>query len=241
MSILAIIPARSESKRLPKKNILPLCGKPLIHWTIEVASDCDRVSRVVVSTDGLDIAERSRIARSEVPFIRPYALATDKAATKDVVLHALEWFESQGMVFDYILLLQPTSPMRDSYHINQAIDLILETNVSSVVSVCEMEHSPLWSMQLDASGMLDVKSNEKYLNMRGQDLPVHYRLNGSIYLTKTAEFLKYEQFAIAESCLPYIMTANDSIDIDTFEDFQLAEYFMRKKLLSARANAVGNC
>ncbi len=230
MSILAIIPARTESKRLPQKNTLPLCGKPLIHWTIEAASYCDRVSRVVISTDGPKTARISTIARGETPFLRPYALATDTAPTKDVVRHALDWFELRGISFDYILLLQPTSPLRESFHIDQAIDLILETKVSSVVSVCEMQHSPLWSMQLDASGMLDIKSNEKYLNMRGQDLPAYYRLNGSIYLTKVSEFLKHEQFAITGSCLPYIMSANDSVDIDTAEDFQLAEYFLQKKI-----------
>ncbi len=238
MSILAIVPARSESKRLPKKNIMPICGKPLIHWTLETASWCERLSRIVISTDSTEIAQVSVVARAEAPFIRPYHLATDTAATKDVVFHALNWYEAQGESYDYIMLLQPTSPLRESHHINRAIDLIEATGADSVVSVCEMEHSPLWSMQIDAQGYLDLASNEKYLNMRGQDLPKHYRINGAIYLTKTSEFIRTGHFAITGSCVPMMMNYTESIDVDSLEDMQMAEYFLKKKLSAISADVV---
>lgn len=146
-TFLAIIPARGGSKRLPRKNVLDLCGKPLITWSIEAGLNSKYIDKVVVSSDDDEILEISRKFGAET-IKRPDELASDTATTFDAIKHTIDNLEK----YDYIVLLQPTSPLRDQKHIDEAIELLVEKNADAVVSVCEMDHSPLWSNTLPQDG-----------------------------------------------------------------------------------------
>ncbi|MGE6433031.1 cytidylyltransferase domain-containing protein [Shewanella baltica] len=227
-SILALIPARGGSKRLPGKNILSLAGKPMINWSIEAAKKVSSITRVVISTDCEAIALTSKAAGAEVPFLRPADLSSDTSNTVDVIYHALEYFKSIGEYFDYLLLLQPTSPLRTSADIQGAIDLLNKKNADSVISVSECEHSPLWSNTLDDSLSLDKFIPNDLKNMRSQELPKFYRLNGAIYLIKIERFLQ-EGILMPSNSFAFKMDSNRSIDIDTRLDFLIAETILSER------------
>ena len=218
---LAIIPARGGSKRLPNKNILNLNGKPLIAWSIEAAKKSKYIDEIVVSSDSdeiLEIAKKYKVKALK----RPDELATDTAKSEEAILHVLENYPE----FEYIVLLQPTSPLRTEKHIDEAIELLKKKNADGIISVCEVDHSPLWSNtlpeNLDMSNFLrdDIKGK------RSQDLPTYYRLNGAIYICKTDRFLKEKTFFIKDNIFAYVMDRKSSVDIDDEVDFKLAEVLM---------------
>lgn len=226
--VLVVIPARGGSKRLPRKNILPLNGKPMINWTIDAALGVPDVTKVMVSTDCEKIAEVARNAGAEVPFLRPESLSNDTSSSTDVVRHVLEYYQENGEVFDYVLLLQPTSPLRSANDIKSAIGLLKEKCANSVVSVTECEHSPLWCNVLDDSLSMEnfIKTDMK--NSRSQDLPTYYRLNGAIYLTNVSDFLEDGLFITRNKCFAYVMPSLRSIDIDHKLDYIIAEAIMKE-------------
>ncbi|GAG81989.1 unnamed protein product [marine sediment metagenome] len=154
-TIIALIPARGGSKGLPRKNIKELDGKPLIAHTIEVAKQSRIFDRIIVSTDDKEIAEVAKEYGAEVPFIRPAELATDTADAMDVLIHALKWFKNKGQNFDYVMKLQPTSPLRTEQDIKNSMDLIIQKDGDSILSVSECEHHPFWSNTLGT----DLKMN----------------------------------------------------------------------------------
>lgn len=221
-TFLAIIPARAGSKRLPRKNLLDLCGKPLIAHSIEAALKSKYISKVIVSSDEEEILNIAKEYKAD--FIkRPDKLASDTATTFDALKHTLENVER----YDYVVLLQPTSPLRSEKHINEAIELLKEKNADAIISVCEMEHSPLWSNTLDENlNMLDFL-REEVLNKRSQDLPKYYRLNGAIYICKTEKLLENKGFFIKENIYAYKMDKKHSVDIDEDIDFIIAEKLMQ--------------
>lgn len=227
--ILAIIPARAGSKRLPGKNIKSLAGKPLIQWTMEAAKYCKSITEVIVSTDDESIVELAQKINVNVPFLRPDKLAQDESTSIDVIRHAIMFFEKQGRYFDYIMLLQPTSPLRTSCHIDEAINLLKDKKADAIISVCPTEHSPLWSNTLDDSCKMDLFISSEIKNTRSQDLPVHYRLNGAIYLTKVERLLAENTMFIKDNIFAYKMTTESSVDIDERIDFTLAEAIMKKE------------
>ena len=224
--ILAVITARAGSKRLPNKNILNLAGKPLIAWTIDEAKKSKYIDELIVSTDSKKIAEISKYYGAEVPFMRPLELAIDTADSISVLKHSIEFFKNK---FDYILLLQPTSPLRTVEDIDKAI-ITLNNKTKAVVSVCETEHSPLWSNTLpeDLSMKNFIRSEVK--NKRSQDLPKYYRLNGAIYIAETKYFYKNNGF-LGDKTKAYIMPQQNSVDIDTELDFRFCEILLNKKLI----------
>lgn len=223
--VLAIIPARGGSKRLPQKNILDLNGKPLIAWTIESALESKYIDKVMVSTDNLEINKVSKEFGAEVPFIRPESLSTDHASSIDVIKHALSFYHNK---FDYVVLLQPTSPLRLFSDIDSAFELITK-EVKAVVSVCETEHSPLWSNTLDANLSMRNFIRDELKNKRSQDLPVYYRLNGAIYIAEVNYFYQNNGF-FGENTKAYIMPQERSVDIDTELDFEWAQLLMKKRM-----------
>lgn len=227
MSTLAIIPARAGSKRLPNKNISLLNGKPLIQWTIEAALAVNAIDTVLVSTDSQDIANLSHDIGAETPFLRPSSLSGDTAATIDVVEHVMKYYETLSRIFDTVVLLQPTSPLRNADHIGHALNLFYEKDARSVASVSECEHSPLWSNMLpDDLSMADFLPNG-VANTRSQDLPTYYRLNGAIYISR-ADVIKQERKFISKSrSFAFIMDRESSIDIDTEFDLLLASHYMK--------------
>lgn len=219
--VVAIVPARGGSKRLPFKNILELKGMPLINWTIRAALNSKHVDEVVVSTDCPQIAKISKDCGANVPFMRPEHLASDTASTNDVILHMIS--ELNCTNDDIIMILQPTSPLRTSSHISEALELLENEVASGVVSVCKCEHSPLWAGQLSEDGSFEGFMSEKLLGMRSQDLPVHFRLNGAIYAYSVDELVRRKGIYYDSSVFAYEMSLYCSVDIDTDIDFKLAE------------------
>lgn len=216
-TFLAIIPARGGSKRLPRKNLLDLCGKPLIAWSIEAALKSKYISKVIVSSDDEEILNIAKEYKAD--FIkRPDELASDTATTFDALKHTLE---NVGK-YDYVVLLQPTSPLRSEKHIDEAIELLKEKNADAIISVCEVEHSPLWSNTLDENLDMSDFLREEVLNKRSQDLPKYYRLNGAIYICKTEKLLENKGFFVKENIYAYKMDKKNSVDIDEEIDFIIA-------------------
>lgn len=226
-SILAVITARKGSKRLPSKNTLDLCGKPLFIWTIDEALKSKYIDTIIVSTDDKNIINLSKNYNGvEVPFVRPDFLSTDSSTSTDVILHALEYYKSIGINFDYVLLLQPTSPLRKSIDIDFSINE-LSKEVKSVVSVCETNHSPLWSNILPADKSMKNFLSKDILNLRSQDLPKYYRLNGAIYISEVEHFIKEKGF-IGAKTKAYIMPKERSVDIDTKTDFEFCKIILNE-------------
>ena len=225
-SVLAIIPARGGSKGLPGKNIKELCGKPLIAWSIETAKACSNVDRIVVSTDDRKIAEIAKKYGAEVPFMRPAELATDTASTIDVIFHTTEWLKKhEDFQPAYILLLQPTSPLRTVKDIEGAIQILKAKDARAVVSVCETDHHPWWSNTLPEDGNMRNFLKPEILNKRRQDLPVFYRLNGAIYLAETSYLYENNGFFGPET-FAYKMPKEHSVDIDSNVDLKLAQVLL---------------
>jgi len=220
--LLAVIPARGGSKRLPRKNVLDLAGKPLIAWTIEAALGSKYIDRVIVSTDDDEIAEVSKKFGADVPFMRPTEYATDEATSVNVVLQLLEQLEVQNEQYEYIVLLQPTSPLRTTENINESIELLIKRRSDGVVSVCEAEHSPLWSNILPDDDSLSGFLDESIINKRSQDLEKFYRLNGAIYLCNSKRLMQEKTFFLKDDIYAYKMNREVSIDIDTGIDLDLA-------------------
>jgi len=222
-TFLAIIPARGGSKRLPRKNVLDLAGKPLIAWSIEAGLKSHYIDKVVVTSDDDEILEISKRYGVET-IIRPDELANDTATTFDAVKHAVDNVEK----YDYIVLLQPTSPLRDEKHIDEAVELLESKNADAVVSLCEMDHSPLWSNTLDDSLSMKGFLRDEVLNKRSQDLKKYYRVNGAIYICKTDKLLEEKSFFLKENIFAYTMDRKSSVDIDEEIDFDIAKVLIDK-------------
>lgn len=225
-TLLAIIPARSNSKRLPRKNILDLEGKPLIAWTIEAALQSKYFDRVIVSTNNNEIASISKKYGADVPFMRPDRLATDEAKSVDVVLELLDRLKDDNECYDYIALLQPTSPLRGKKDINESVELLKDRNCEAVISVCKMEHSPQWCNVLPDNNEMTNFLDNGIINKNSQDLNQFYRLNGAIYLCKTSRLKKEKTFFLSSKCFAHKMKDENSIDIDTMNDLNLAKVYI---------------
>ena len=222
---LAIIPARGGSKRLPHKNVLDLNGKPLIAYSIEAGLNSSYIDKVVVTSDDDEILTISK-KYGAVTINRPDELASDAATTFDAIKHTVDNCEK----YDYIVLLQPTSPLRNEKHLDEAVELLESKKSNAVVSVCEMEHSPLWSNTLDESLSMAGFLKDEALNKRSQDLEKYYRLNGAIYICKTEKLLEEKSFFLKENIYAYVMDRENSIDIDEEIDFKIAEVILNKLL-----------
>lgn len=220
--ILTIIPARGGSKRLPRKNLLDLGGKPLIVWTIEAATGCDYVDCTAVSTDDEEIAAISMKHGAEVPVMRPAHLASDEATNINVVLDFLATLAAGGEDYDFVVVLPPTSPLRTKDHLSAAIEQMAEHKARAIISVCWAEHHPLWCNTLpdDLSMAHFIRDDVK--NRRSQDLPVYYRLNGALYVCATELLTDQRTLLPSVGTIAYVMSQGDSIDIDTADDFERA-------------------
>ncbi|MDB4835625.1 acylneuraminate cytidylyltransferase family protein [Gammaproteobacteria bacterium] len=233
MKILAIIPARGGSVRLPGKNIRVLGGKPLIEWSIDAARKVSSIDKIFVSTDCNDIADVCRQTRLDVPVLRPKNLAGDKSSTIDVVKHTIEYLKERGEIYDFVLLLQPTSPLRSSDHVRKAIDMISSKKADAVISVCKCEHSPLWTSSLPSDFSMTNFLDEKFNNIPSQELPVYYRLNGAIFLVNIERLYEEETFLLSSNSYGIEMDAMTSVDIDNEIDFLLAETIIKQTAFSA--------
>ena len=226
-SILAVIPARGGSKRLPNKNILDLAEKPLIAWSIEAGLNSKYIDTVVVSSDSDEILDISKNIGTDI-IKRPDELASDTATSFDAIKHTIK---NTIETFDYVILLQPTSPLRNNSHIDEAFELLIKTNAAAIISVVEMDHSPLWSNTLPKDmSMVNFLKNE-VLYKRSQDLVKYYRLNGAIYICKSEKLLDEKSFFLKENIYAYKMDRESSIDIDNGFDFSIAEFLISRKKL----------
>ena len=223
MTLLALIPARGGSKGIPRKNIRPFCGKPLLQWSIDAALAAACVDQVVVSTDDPEIAEVAQAGAAEVPFLRPAELATDVAPGIAPVLHALEQLPQVSDV----LLLQPTSPLRTSADIEAIVALRQQSGRESSVSLTPSAKHPAWMFSLSQDKRLEPLLQLDGAHCR-QQLPTAYVLNGALYLASRA-FLLREQAFIREDTVGYVMPAERSVDIDTPLDWQWAEFLMEQQ------------
>jgi len=230
-NILGLIPARGGSKGLPKKNIKPLLGKPLIAWTIEQALASKYLDRVVVSTDDKEIAEISKKYGVEIPFIRPKELARDDSTTSDVILHALKWFKDAEEKYDYLALLEPSSPLREKNDIDNGIMKLIdnENRADSLVSVGEiaLEH-PFISKRISEKGYVkpfyEVPNNKIG---RRQDLSKAYFPYGVLYLSKVSAIKKYKTF-YQKKTMPMFIKRWQNYEIDDMWDFVCIETILRK-------------
>lgn len=227
MKNLAIIPARSGSKSLPDKNIRPLCGKPLMSYSIEAALKSGMFDTVHVSTDSEKYAEIAESCGADIPFLRSAENSSDTASSWDAVLEVLNNYSSLGKAFDNVMLLQPTSPLRTSDDITAAFALMDTKNANSIVSVCQADHPPIWYNRLPADGSMINFIQNGAENKRRQDEDIYYRINGAIFLTNTAYFLTNRNI-YCSSCFAYIMDKRKSIDIDDDLDFLFAEAMLTK-------------
>ncbi|MEI4769607.1 acylneuraminate cytidylyltransferase family protein [Psychrobacillus sp. FJAT-51614] len=221
-SFLAIIPARGGSKGIPRKNIKELAGKPLIAWTIEEAKKSKYINRIILSSEDAEIIEVAKRYGCEVPFIRPVELAQDNTPGIDPVIHAIE--RCPG--FDYVVLLQPTSPLRTVEDIDGIIETLLNKEANFCVSVVEPNQSPYWMYNLNENGRMDPVIKQANFAVRRQDLPNVYSLNGAVYVANV-EKLKVENSFITNETVGYVMPRERSFDIDTEVDFYLCEQMLR--------------
>ena len=223
METLAIIPARGGSKGLPGKNILSLAGIPLITHTINAALEAESVGRLIVSTDDEAIATVARESGAEVPFLRPAALSDDTASGVDACLHALGYAnDSLDYHPELVVYLQPTSPMRSAADIDAAVKLLHDRNADSVVSVKAVTEYPQWMKKMDGEQRISPLFEELEITAARQNLEKSYILNGAIYLSTTEALLKHRNFYGSDT-RGYLMPEERSIDIDTLNDFLMAQ------------------
>jgi len=228
--MIAIIPARGGSKGVPGKNIKELDGKPLIAYTIEAALGAKGVDRVIVTTDDEAIADVARKYGAEVPFMRPAELASDTAAAPDVYVHAVEFMSKEmGQPIEKFMVLLPTVPLRTSQHIDEAIELFNKEKADTLLSMTEADTPATWYHYRDENGrvhnagfgagdvMKNRQTNEAYI------IP-----NGAIYILDY-KLVKEKRTYYCDNTIAYVMKSEDSVDIDYPIDFEIAEFFMKKK------------
>ena len=229
MKAFALIPARGGSKGIPRKNLLSVAGKPLIAWTIEAARGCPHIERVVVSSDDDEILAVAKTLGADT-FKRPADLATDSAGAKPVLQHALDAYEDAfGSLPEYVAYLQPTSPLRTAAHLHAAFQTLeKDPGADALMSVYEVDNSTLKSSVKNDAGYLSYVAGRDYANMNRQKLPTLYMPNGAIYIMKTTLVRKEPRFD-GEHTLPFVMSAEESIDLDTMEDVAALEAALKKR------------
>jgi CMP-N,N'-diacetyllegionaminic acid synthase len=218
--VLAIIPARGGSKGVARKNIREVGGKPLIAWTIEAANNSKYISKTIVSSDDSEIIAISKEWGCEVPFVRPKEISQDDTPGISPVLHAIK--ELPG--FDYIMLLQPTSPLRTACDIDECIEFCFNQKAICCVSVCESNKSPYWAYKLDSKNKLIPLLDNDVITRR-QDLPKVFALNGALYFCKVSWFMEIESF-LTENTIAFHMPYERSLDIDTEFDLKIADLLL---------------
>ncbi len=218
--VLAVVTARGGSKGLPRKNILPLGGKPLIAWTLEAARDALYVDRTVVSTDDDEIAAVAAALGAEI-IRRPSDLAVDAAPVEPAVLHALD---SVGGQFDYVVLLQPTSPFREGADIDGCVEACVRADAPACIAMSEPPKSPFWMFRLEADKRLESLFPGK-MAWRRQDLPPVYSVNGVVYVARV-DWLRRTRRFLAEGAIGWVMPRERTFDIDSAFDMEMAEAYL---------------
>jgi len=222
-TVLAIIPSRGGSKGVPRKNIREVAGKPLIAWTILESRKSQYIDRLIISTDDKEIADVAQQWGCEVPFLRPAHLALDDTPGVEPVIHAVESLPG----YDYVVLLQPTSPLRTVEDIDGCIELCVNKNADSCVSITETDKSPYWMFTLNDEGKMSRLIDNNTNCTRRQDLPPVYALNGAVYVAATKILAEKRSFIHADT-VSFIMSKHNSVDIDTELDLTIADIFLKR-------------
>ncbi len=228
-TVLGVITARGDSKSVPLKNIHTLAGKPLIAYTIDASRRSALLTRCIVSTDAEQIAQIALSLGADVPFMRPRELATDTTSSIEVVQHAISFFAEAGEHYDYVMILQPTSPLRTAADIDAAISIAHQTGADSVMSMKELDDMSVAKLKtVDSEGRIaPLVTDEGTRSALRQDMPKIYKRNAAIYLTKSEYVQKGDLFG--EDSRAYIMPEERSIDINRPVDFELAEFFLSRQ------------
>ncbi len=229
MRILTIIPARGGSKGVPEKNIKLLGGKPLLSYTTEIALQSKLLTDVIVSSEDDKIIEIAKTLGVKVPFVRSTELSQDNTPTIEVMIHALEWYNSENIFFDAVCLLQVTSPFRTVAFLDKAIDKFISSGCDSLVSVQKVPHefNPHWAFEVNEEGNLKIATGETEIISRRQELPMAYHRDGSIYITKTEVLL--QQHSLYGKSIGYIESDPEFyVNIDTLDDWEKAESMIKK-------------
>lgn len=233
MNVLGLIPARGGSKSIPRKNVAPLAGRPVLAYTCKAALASRLLTRVVLSTDDDEIARVGHTYGAEVPFRRPLELAQDNTPSLAVAQHATLWLrEHEGWEADVLVLLQPTSPLRKACHIDDALERMIQIGADTVVSVVEVPHrfSPYSVMTLREGWLHDFWQEPlPFDRYRRQNLPILYARNGPAILASRVEVLFERQSFYGMRVIPYIMREEDSVDLDTLFDLRLAEWLLSQR------------
>ncbi|WP_122893848.1 acylneuraminate cytidylyltransferase family protein [Arcobacter peruensis] len=225
--VLSVIPARGGSKGLPRKNIIDLKGKPLIAWTIESSLKSKYISKTVVSSDDEEILDISKNYNAQT-IKRPEEFSNDEASSECVVFHALQYLKKEDFEFDYVVLLQPTSPLRDEKDIDMAFEKLFEKEASALISVTLYDNKILKAFMLNSDGFMQGVSNNSFPFQRRQDLPKTYLSNGAIYIIEVEEFLERDSF-YTDKTVSFEMSKEKSFDVDTIEDLKHIERQLDEK------------
>ncbi|WP_100332360.1 acylneuraminate cytidylyltransferase family protein [Bacillus xiapuensis] len=217
-TFLAVIPARGGSKGIPRKNIFTVNNKPLIQYTIDEALSSRYLDEVIVSTDDLEIAKISRDLGAGVPYLRPAELANDQSKTIDAIIHIIEEQKKRGKVYDYVVVLQPTQPLRKFWHIDEAIQKIINSHQSSLVSISLVKEHPILFRTLNEDGLVNNLLNVNS-TVRRQEFNAYYKVNGAIYINKIDANFNHHT-SLNDNKLGYIMDTKFDLDIDTYSDLE---------------------
>tara|TARA_B100000575_G_C23122452_1_gene649749 strand:- start:293 stop:1006 length:714 start_codon:yes stop_codon:yes gene_type:complete len=224
--ILTLIMARGGSKGLPKKNIKSLHGKPLIQYTIEAAIKSKFTDEIILSSDCNKIIEIAKNLGIRVPFKRPKRFAQDKTKFADAILHAMNWIERNNEYFDYVLVLVPTTPLRDTEELDKCLDYFFKLKkAKGVFSVSECGHHPLQANILPKNLSMKNFIKDSYKRLNRQELPKYYQLSGSICISEWKHYKREKSF-LTDETFAFVTSRKKALDIDTLEDFKLAEILM---------------
>jgi N-acylneuraminate cytidylyltransferase len=223
-TFLAVIPARGGSKGIPGKNLREVRGKPLLAWTMDEAKKSRHIDRIILSSEDPEIMRVAEKWRVETPFVRPTALASDEATLPEVLLHAI----GQVPGYDYVVLLQPTSPLRTAEDIDTCIEMCIKKKAKGCISVTEPDKSPYWMYKLDENDFISPLISSEHLTKRRQELPRVYVPNGAVYIAEIPFFLQTKSL-VSESTIAYKMPKNRSLDIDTNLDLAILDVILKHR------------
>ena len=226
--VLAIIPARKNSKRINNKNLAKLKNKPLISYTIKEALKNRYIDKILVSTDDPKISKVSNRYGLKVPRLRPSSLSGDRAKTIDLIIYEINQLKLSGQIFDYVIILQPTSPFRTNKNINEAFNLLKQKKAKCIISVCKVDHPLEWTNKLEKNLSMNNFLDKSLHGRRSQDFKVSYRINGAIYIADISEVMKHKTMFLKNKSYAYIMKKNESIDIDEPLYLEFANFLIKK-------------
>ena len=224
--MLGLIPARAGSKRLLGKNLLCLLDRPLIAWSIDAGKESTIIDNVVVSTEDKEIIQVAKKFGADSIIERPFELATDHASSNDVLIHALDTLSDRGESYSYVAFLQPTSPLRTAYHIDEVFKLMATKRAGAVIGVCKTEHPREWTGKIPSNGSLSSFFLETELGRLSQEFSPTYQINGAIYIVPTDKFLQENTLFLQAGMVAYVMDRFSSVDIDEEYDLMFADWLL---------------